>query len=82
MNGRKLYVMPATTATALAVTFMSCGISVQALAASSTTKPSSARICRQAIVRRMKLVKNGATTSTSRRLRQRPALNAMRYASG
>ena len=81
MNGRKLYVIPATTATALAVTFMSCGIRCRHFS-ELTTKPSSARICRQAIVRRMKLVKNGATTSTSRRFRQRPALNAMRYASG
>jgi hypothetical protein len=42
-----------------------------------TTGPSSARICRQARVRIRNDVKNGATTSASMKVRQRPALNAI-----
>ncbi len=47
-----------------------------------TTGPLSARIVFQASVRIRKLVKNGAITRIMIRLRQRPARNAMRYASG
>ena len=47
-----------------------------------TTGPPSARIVFQASVRIRKLVKNGAMTRTSSRLRQRPARKAIRYASG
>ena len=43
----------------------------------SATGPSSARIWRQAMVRRMNDVKNGAMTQIIITLRQRPALNAM-----
>ena len=46
------------------------------------TGPSSARIWRHAMVRRMNEVKNGAMTQISMTLRQRPALNAIAYASG
>ena len=46
------------------------------------TGPESSSTCRQAIVRRMNEVKNGAITAISMRLRQRPAFNAIAYASG
>ena len=46
------------------------------------TGPESASTCRQAIVRRMNEVKNGAMTAISMRLRQRPARSAIAYASG
>ena len=44
----------------------------------STTQPSSVRIVCQATVRTIRLVKNGRMISSSMRLRQRPALNAMK----
>ncbi len=47
-----------------------------------TTGPWSARIVSQARVRIRKLVKKGAMTRISTRLRQRPALKAIMYASG
>jgi len=43
----------------------------------STIQPSSARISFQDSVRSRKLVKNGAITRTSSRLRQRPDLKAI-----
>lgn len=85
MNGRKLYVRPQTTAIGVArtrfdsvqpsqlVTSRTCRV-----LSTSTTAPPSARIVFHASVRMRKLVKNGAMTSTSTRLRQRPALKAMR----
>jgi hypothetical protein len=69
-------VIPATTANGLAVTARSAGMMCSHFRA-CTTLPWSARIWRHATVRRMKLVKKGAITSTSNRLRHRPALNAI-----
>ena len=47
-----------------------------------TTQPSSVRIVCHATVRTIRLVKNGRMISSSMRLRHRPALKAMKYASG
>jgi hypothetical protein len=47
-----------------------------------TTKPSSPKICFQAMVRSRKEVKNGATTSTNRIFLYFPDLNAIAYAKG
>ncbi len=52
------------------------------LLSTDTTGPPSDRIVFQASVRIRKLVKNGAITRISTTPRQRPARNAMRYASG
>ncbi len=48
----------------------------------STTKPLSARISCQLTVRSTYETKNGRITSSSITFFQRPALNAMKYASG
>ena len=48
----------------------------------STTKPSSARISCQLTVRSTYETKNGRMISSSMKFFQRPALNAMKYASG
>ena len=66
MNGRKLYVMPATTANAVPVTLTACGIRCASLSGPSTG-PSSPRSTFQLIVRIRKLVKNGAMTRNSRK---------------
>ncbi len=63
MNGTKLYVRPATTANHVAVSRPFSGSRAKVLSTCTTT-PSSARIWPQAMVRRMKLVKNGAMIST------------------
>jgi hypothetical protein len=81
MNGRKLYVSPATTAVPDAVSD-SPGGRMCSVCSVLVTGPESASTCRQAIVRRMNEVKNGAITAISMRLRQRPAFSAIAYASG
>ena len=50
--------------------------------ATLSTGPLSANSDCQAIVRSRKLVKNGTMTRPSSRFRHRPALKAMKYASG
>ncbi len=89
MNGRKLYVRPHTTASGVASTRSPAVMPSQLVTSRTcselrapTTGPPSARIVFQASVRIRKLVKNGAMTRISIRLRQRPARNAIRYASG
>ena len=52
------------------------------VSATPSTGPLSANSDCQAIVRSRKLVKNGTITSPSSRFRHRPALKAMKYASG
>ncbi len=76
MNGRKLYVSPATTATGVASSRPSAPRMCRVCRV-FTTNPSSARISFHDRVRTRKLVKNGAMTSTSIRFFQRPALNAI-----
>jgi hypothetical protein len=77
MNGRKLYVRPATTATFVASSRPSVKVSRPSVSKNPATGPVSDRIVFHAIVRTRKLVKNGAITRTSMMLRQRPDLNAI-----
>ena len=68
---------PATTATQVSVRCPSVGRMCSELEDVRTTTPSSARICRQAMVRRMNDVKNGAMTQISMSRASGPALKAI-----
>ena len=66
MNGRKLYVMPAMTAAGVASNWKSAGMRPMSLSG-PRTMPLSDRMIFHEMVRRRKLVKNGAMTMNSKR---------------
>ena len=76
MNGRKLYVRPATTAIHV-LRMRPSGSRCRALSV-LVMMPSSARIVFQAYVRSRKEANDGAMTSTSISERHRPARKAMK----
>ena len=76
MNGRKLYVIPVTTAKAVAVIVVSGPIKFK-LCKTEITGPSAPKICFHAIVRNRKDVKNGAITKTNNIFLYLPLLNAI-----
>ena len=81
MKGRKLYVMPVTTAVEVASSLPSAPRTPRCLR-TLTTGPWSARIVSQASVRIRYVTKKGPMMKSSRTFFQRPPRKAIQYASG